>query len=130
MLVYLFLGVTAAFTPTRRFLALLALVIYSSYADRDVLSDIPFYTGAMLADLSLVLNDANFSGLPFFNSCTSLSPTDNSRWAILFFFISLYIGSYPPNSYEYATWSQQLDDFGRLIFPTNCLPPLQNVSNV
>jgi len=124
MLVYLFLGVTAAFTPTRRFLALFALVAYSTYTDRDVLSDLPFYTGALLADLSLVLNDQQFTGLPFFNTCTSLSPTGNSRWAILFFFIALYIGSYPPNSYEYATWSQQLNDFGRIIFPSSCTPSI------
>jgi hypothetical protein len=123
MMVYLFLGITAAFTPTRRFLCLSGIVAYSMYTDKDVLSDLPFYTGAMLADLSLVLNDQTFTSLPLFNACNGLSPTGNSRWAIVFAFVALYLGSYPPNSYEYATWSQQLNDLGRIIFSRNCIPP-------
>ena len=120
MLVYLVLSVTAAFTPTRRFLCLLGIVAYSIYTDRDVLSDLPFYTGAILADISLVLSDQNIGSLPLFNACSGLARGDNSRWAVVFALVALYIGSYPPNSYEEAAWSQQLNDLGRVIFPRHC----------
>jgi len=121
MLVYLVLGVTASFTPSRRFLCLLGIVAYSIYADSDVLSELPFYTGAILADISLVLSDENITSLPLFNTCNERR--GNSRWAIVLAFVALYIGSYPPNSYEQATWSQQLNDLGQVIFPSSCTPP-------
>jgi hypothetical protein len=120
MLVYLVLGVTASFTPTRRFLCLLGIVAYSIYADSDALSDLPFYIGAILADISLVLSDKNITILPLFTCCKE--PRGDSRWAIVFAFVALYIGSYPPNSYERATWSQQLYNLGQAIFPSTCTP--------
>ncbi len=127
MLVYLVLGVTASFTPARRFLCLLGIAAYSIYADSDVLSDLPFYTGAILADISLVLSDKNITILPLFNSCNE--PRGDSRWAIVSALVALYIGSYPPNSYDKATWSQQLYDLGQVIFPSTCTSRIRCPAN-
>jgi peptidoglycan/LPS O-acetylase OafA/YrhL len=122
MLVYLFLLVTAGFTPRNRVGALFALLGYSIYNNTDVLAEVPFYTGALLADLSLVLNEQTLA-LPSWNigpPCGSLYRTLRNHWPIIMFVIGLYIGSYPPNSPDLSVWSQQLYNLGLIIFPSSC----------
>jgi hypothetical protein len=125
MLVYLTLLVTAAFTPFRRCLILFVLTAYFIYCDVDVLLNIPFFTGALLADLSLVLN-SKAQTLPSWNIPT---PVTSFRlksillhhWPIILAFLALFIGSYPPDSPELAPWSQFLFEIAQFIFPATCI---------
>jgi hypothetical protein len=124
MIVYLVLLVTAGFTARNRVASLFGLLTYSIYNNTDVLAEVPFYTGALLADLSLVLNEQTLS-LPSWNigpPCGSLYRTLRSHWPIIMFVVGLYIGSYPPNSPDLSVWSQQLYNLGLMIFPTSCIP--------
>ena len=97
------------------------LTAYSIYCDVDVLLNVPFYAGALLADLSLVVNDTN-DGLPSWRSGsrTLVLSFLRQHWAIITAIVALFIGSYPPDSPEMAGWSNFMYRIGQMVFPPYC----------
>lgn len=120
-IIYLALAVTSTFTPFYRIASFFALIAYSAYCDDDVLANVPFYIGAILADLSLVLssNQSPPSG-PWGKGLGGLL---RKHWPIILAVFSLFIGSYPPDSPELSSWSRCLRDIGSRIFPEECCAP-------
>lgn len=121
MIVFLVLVITASFTPYMRTAVFLFLTAYSVYADTDVLANIPFFTGALLADLSLIAD--NTPVLPVWNleCCGRRVGGIKVHWPILVFLIGLFLGSYPPNSHEMRWWSEALFQIGESLFPSDCM---------
>lgn len=121
MMIYLALTVTASFTPINRCLVLFGLIAYATWVDIDVLGLVPFYTGALLADMSIVLN-SNCSAISSFGNlfCTGRLRLIKTYWPIALSIVALYFASYPPSDHEFATWSENLHQFGLTIFPDSC----------
>lgn len=88
MLLFLGLLATASCTPIARTILLLALTAYF-YEAGDILSGFLFYSGALLADLSLCL------------------PEIKKRWSAALTVLSLFLASYP-NEPERAAYSRFL----------------------
>ena len=115
MMVYLALIVTASFTSFYRRIVFLILISYAIYFG-DLMGEIPFYTGALLADLSLYLNSQRNS-----------EPTHVARflsvrncWPMAVVFFGLFLASYPPNSPELAGWSMTMYQVGTHILNSEC----------
>ena len=128
MMVFLILIVTASFTPRHRAATFFFLIAYSMYADADVLLNIPFFVGALLADLSIVCDNSPI--LPIWNvECFGRRVAGvRVHWPILVFVLGLFFGSYPPNSYEQRSWSTMLHGFKEVVLPEACkyLSPLSD----
>ena len=127
MMVYLALVATSGLTSFYRTAVLFGLLFFSIYNDDDVLLNIPFFTGALLADLSLVLSNAT---APIIHSSPRSIKLGGVRiqlhripWPLIIFGFAMFFGSYPPDSYEMAHWSQFLFNFGQIIFPYGCTSP-------
>ena len=118
MLIYLALIATAAFTPFYRAATLIILTAYFIYCG-DLLAEIPFFTGALLADLSLLIKDDNFPLLPV--NFAPRSPSVKKYWPIVVGLFGLIIGSYPPNSPELSSWSIFLTQAGYMFFHPACI---------
>ena len=125
MLVYLILVVTASFTPYYRCLVFVVLLAYSIYLG-DLLGEIPFYTGALLADLAIILQKDSVSTRPRLSGQYSWI---KGYWPIALALLALYISSYPTNNAHLAGWSRFLTDLGTTIFHPKCNYPL-NYSTV
>jgi hypothetical protein len=119
ILVYITLIVTCTFPPFSRAAIFFFLTAYSFYWNPDVLADIPFYTGALLADLSLILAQ-NASSPAWSTRSTGPFARLRSHWPNILAFIGLIIASYPPDSAELAGWSQSMQNLGEIVFPTGC----------
>jgi len=126
MMVFLVLIVTASFTPRNRAVTFFFLIAYSMYADTDILLNIPFFTGALLADLSLIAENSPI--LPIWNveMCGKRVANVKVRWPILLFIVGLFLGSYPPNSYEMRMWSTFLHRLKDSLLPADCKLSLGN----
>jgi hypothetical protein len=120
LMCYLVLIITASFTPYWRCVVFIVLLSWSVYWG-DLLAEIPFYTGALLADMSIVLSKAN--------SSVSTAP---SRFAHLRQFsplatslglLGLMICSYPTNNAEMAGWSRFMTRLGERILHSQCPRP-------
>ena len=114
MMVYLALSVTASFTSFGRRTVILILIAYAVYSG-DLLVQIPFYTGTLLADLALSLESEASS-----NEFRTPTPSVNRAWPIVLTIFALFLASYPPNSPEMAGWSQFLFQIGTHIFHPAC----------
>lgn len=113
-LVYLALVVTASFTPAHRIAAFSFLIAYSIYGG-DLLAEIPFFTGTLLADLALVLqNDMTVS-------TTSMKNRFSKYWPEILGFVALFIASYPTNSPELAAWSRFMIRIGEKVLHPDCI---------
>lgn len=119
MSVYLALGTTSAFTPAARRAVFIILTTYSLFYG-DFLGDVPFYTGALLADLSLHLKSKTISQpLSSLESGShGLISIVKGYWAITMAIFALFLGSYPPDSPERAPWSQSLHRMAYSVNPT------------
>lgn len=120
MVLFLLLTITAAFTTyTRRlvFYIVLALGIYNG----DLLGEIPFFSGALLADLSLYLNSVDASTAPSWSHKFPKFVRD--YWPIAMAIFGLFIGSYPAVGPENSRWSQLLTDVGVALFHPSCIHP-------
>jgi len=119
MMMFLTLVATASFTNAGRRAVFLILICHAIWAG-DLLGEIPFYTGTLLADLAISLNLHH-------SSPTDATPLVSFRriWTSLVVVFALFIASYPPNSPEMAGWSRFLTwQIGVHIFPTECIPPV------
>jgi hypothetical protein len=95
---YLVLIVTADFTPLwRRAVLFLILLTWSIYWG-DLLAEIPFYIGALLAHMSIVLSQKSNTVLTAASHYERLQ----KYWAVALGILGLFIGSYPPNWAELA----------------------------
>ena len=114
------LVVTVAFTPFYRVATLVFVTAFFAYCG-DLLAEIPFFTGALLADMSLLIKDDTFPLLPL--SLDTRSPTIRKYWPIAVGLFGLVIGSYPPNSPELSQWSIFLTKVGYTFFHPHCTAP-------
>jgi hypothetical protein len=125
MLVYLALVVTAAYTPSCRAACLIAITAYCIYLDTDVLANVPFFAGTLLADLSLVVSNNNTHSLGSLGGFRLglIRSYLRHHWAIFVFIVGLFFGSFPPDGAEIAVWSRFLITIGQpflhgCIFPS------------
>jgi peptidoglycan/LPS O-acetylase OafA/YrhL len=121
-MIYFLIVVTSSFTTFNRNLLIWFLFAYCWYVDVDVLIDLPFLTGALLADLSLSLA-ANNGRVPSVKINGPLRHVRN-HWAMILFIFSLLVASYPPSDYEMRPWSLFMHQVGQKIFPRDCIHPL------
>ena len=121
-LVYLALVVTASFTPAHRVAAFTFLIAYSIYAG-DLLAEIPFFTGTLLADLALVLQNDKMV------STTSMKNRFSKYWPEILGFVALLIASYPTNSPELAAWSRFMIRIGEKVLHPDCIVSFQCKAN-
>ena len=115
MMVYLALIVTASFTPLYRRVVFLVLISYAIYFG-DLMGEIPFYTGTLLADLSLYLNSQRNNAEPQVLRFISI----RNCWPMAVAFFGLFLASYPPNSPELAGWSMNMYQIGTRILNSSC----------
>lgn len=115
LLVYFTLVITAAFTPLFRRAVFVVLLAYSVYCG-DLLGESPFYIGALLADLSIVLS----------TNMSPIAPITRARarwqkyWPIALATFALYISSYPTNNPQLAGWSRSLIRLGHAVLHPQC----------
>lgn len=119
ILVYLAIIVSASFTPSARVATFLGLTLYSVWFG-DFLADIPFYAGALLADLSLVLaSSASQNTVSSWNTGPRFRGIKNTLPMALGLF-GLFLGSYPPDATEMSSWSIFITNLGLAVFPSDC----------
>jgi hypothetical protein len=120
MIVFLVLVVTASFTPRNRVFSFFFLIAYSMYSDSDVLINIPFFVGALLADLALICDNTPI--LPYWNldCCGRKVAGFQVHWPIMIFLLGLFFGGYPPNHYHERSWSVFLHDLKETLLPEEC----------
>ena len=116
LMVYLAPSVTASFTSFGRRTVILILIAYAVYFG-DLLGQIPFYTGTLLADLAL---SSSLESEASSNEFRTPTPSVNRSWPIVLTIFALFLASYPPNSEEMAGWSQFLFQIGTHIFHPAC----------
>lgn len=95
---YLVLIVTADFTPLWRPAVLFLILLTWSIYWGDLLAEIPFYIGALLAHMSIVLSQKSNTVLTAASHYERLQ----KYWAVALGILGLFIGSYPPNWAELA----------------------------
>jgi hypothetical protein len=118
LLVYFTLVITAAFTPFYRRAVVVILLAYSIYCG-DLLGEIPFYTGTLLADLSITLSaNKNASTAP-----SAAWAKWQKYWPIVLAIFALYISSYPSNNPQLAGWSRFLVQMGYALLHSECTLP-------
>lgn len=121
MMVYLSLVATSTFTSTWRVATYILLTVYSSLWG-NLLGDIPFYSGVLLADLSLVINSKSQTVT---GSVHGFLGHLRNNWVMVLAFFALFISSYPPEGgVELHAWSRLLASWGYMFFPSNCIVPL------
>jgi hypothetical protein len=113
-LVYLTLVVTGSFTPFYRRVVFMIILSYTIYLG-DLLGENPFFFGALLADLSLSLQNKSVS------ASTSKSSNFQNYWPVALAIFGLYISSYPTNNAHLAGWSRFLTDVAHIIFHPDCI---------
>jgi len=123
MVIYLVLVITSSFTPFWRNTTIV-LLLANSIWDGDILGEIPFYTGALLADISLLLSSSESSptSSPRWNGL--LPQFVRKYWAITLGLFGGFLASYPPDSPESAAWSRFLRRIGPSILNSSCIYPL------
>jgi peptidoglycan/LPS O-acetylase OafA/YrhL len=117
MMLFLLLTITAAFTTYTRRLIFYIVLAYGFY-NGDLLGEIPFFSGALLADLSLYLNSADAATAPSWSN--KFPKFIRDYWAIAMAIFGLTIGSYPAFVPENSWWSRRLTDVGVALFHPNC----------
>jgi hypothetical protein len=120
MMLFLLLTITAAFTTYTRRLIFYIVLAYGFY-NGDLLGEIPFFSGALLADLSLYLNSADASTAQSWSH--KFPKFIQDYWPIAMAIFGLTIGSYPAIAPENAWWSRRLTDIGEALFHPNCNSP-------
>ena len=116
---YLVLIVTASFTPYWRRTVFIILLSWSVYWG-DLLAEIPFYTGALLADMSIVLSKVR--SIPVSTTAPRFERL-YKHWAMALGIFGLFICSYPSNNADLAGWSRAMIRIGNLILHPQCSSP-------
>jgi hypothetical protein len=123
MAVYLTLLVAMDFTTASRCATFLFLIIFSSSYGDQLLEGTLFYTGALLAELSLLHSFSHTIASPrtsshrFYFRVVRIK----SYWPIILALFALFISSYPYNGAELMSYSRFLFRCGEIIFPSNCM---------
>jgi hypothetical protein len=118
-LVFLVLFVTLDFDPLYRRSAFVLLSMYAIYCG-DLLGEVPFYAGALLADMSLVIKSYENSPLMSSRGIAILPRRFQSikhLWPTAVALFALFVGSFPRDSPEQAGWATFLNDVAGTIFP-------------
>lgn len=118
MLVYLILVITASFTPVYRCTIVIILLMYSVYLG-DLMGEIPFYFGVLMAELSLFLSQETVATSP-----PIFSGRYSKNWPIMMAVFALLLSSYPTNHADLAAWSRFMTRLGARIFHPHCISPL------
>ena len=126
-MVYLWIIVTASFTPYYRRSVFIVLILYSLYFG-DLLGEIPFYVGTLLADLSLVLNSESYKNSPTWEVGRQMNIVKN-YWPITLAIFALAIGSFPAEHPGRASWSRFLMRVGARLFHPNCTFPIDYIAD-
>ena len=122
--VYLALVVTVGFTPFTRVMSFFAIIAYSIYCDVDTLLNLPFFSGVLLADLSLVLAGTDSSSSSSYKGFSGrLGRCLN--WRVALGLVGLFIGSYPPDAPELSAWARFITRVGEPFLRSDCIQPLQ-----
>ena len=122
LLVFLVLGVTASHTKfCRRWILFLSALYY--FNSGDFISSFCFFSGALLADLSLTLR-ANASNSNTSDAVPSHHPRLRFRrhisyWPIALAMFALFLGTMPPENENYRPYSRFIYTF----FETHIVPP-------
>lgn len=117
LMCYLVLIITASFTPYWRCAVFVVLLSWSVYWG-DLLAEIPFYTGALLADMSILLSKANSSVSAAPSRLRQFTPIATSLGIL-----GLMICSYPTNNAEMAGWSRFMTRLGERVLHSQCTRP-------
>jgi peptidoglycan/LPS O-acetylase OafA/YrhL len=104
---YVLLLATVRARPRYRMLIFCGL-IWFSWMRKAIYAGLPIFTGALLAEISVIPRIINFS--------TSRRLICRLPPFFLFIF-SCYIMSYPVNHPEWTSWSHALDVLGKALFP-------------
>jgi hypothetical protein len=115
LLVYFTLVITAAFTAFFRRAVFGVLLAYSIYCG-DLLGESPFYIGALLADLSIVLSSNKGPTAPV----SQRRARWQKYWPIGLAILALYLSSYPTNNPQLAGWSRSLMSLGYAVLHPQC----------
>jgi len=90
----------------------------------DLFEGTPFYTGTLLAELSLLYSSSTPA-----SSLRASSQRFHFRfcnlkgsWPIALALFALFLGSYPYNSPELKSYSRFLTYVGEVLFPSHCNP--------
>jgi hypothetical protein len=109
MVVFLVLTVTASCKPIWRRIILVSLACYYFKA-AYFLCQFMFISGALLAEVSLVMNATNTGGAklptPYTQEATLLRRWTWEYWPLLTAGVGLFLGSMPPICQTYARWSR------------------------
>jgi hypothetical protein len=131
MMLFLLLTITAAFTTYTRRLLFYIVIAYGVY-NGDLLGEIPFFSGALLADLSLYLNSPDASTGPSWSVRHNIPKFVRDYWPLALAIFGAMIGSYPAVAPETAAWSRFLTEVGNRIFHPHCnghkTPPVEEFS--
>lgn len=120
LFVFLTLIITVTFSPFYRCIAFLLLIGYSMYCS-DLLAEIPFYLGTLLADLSLIIGKNNLSTSPSFSLGRFRAVKE--YWPITLALFALFLAGYPSDSPDNATWTHILSLFADAYFPSSRMHP-------
>ena len=118
-LVFLVLFITLDFDPLYRRAAFVILSMYAMFC-HDLLGEVPFYAGALLADMALVIKSNENSSILSSRKIGLLSRRFGSvrhLWPMSVALFALYISSCPHDSQELAGWSALLWRIAPRIFP-------------
>jgi len=117
MLVYLALVVTSAFTPFYRCAVFVFLTANSLWCG-DILGEVPFYTGVLLADMSLLLNDEPLVSPRWVGPRLQRV---QKYWPFILALFGLFLASYPPVDPDLSGWSRFLTRVGHRILHSDCI---------
>jgi hypothetical protein len=115
VIVYLAILVTCGFTPSCRLAIFLILMAFSVYCG-EFLADMPFYTGALLADLAIVIGNPNANT----SAASSRFRFIKNYWPITLGLFGLILGSYPPDGTDLSAWSRALTRLANVSLPYGC----------
>ena len=126
MLIYIILIITSRFsTVWRRFVFSFFAVYY--YYVGAIPNELPFVFGAILADLSLDLQNQNHHTSKLRNehplSLPNILQPFKNGWPLFLIVIGLFVGSYPVLDVERTQWSNFLAILANNLFPRSGTPP-------
>jgi len=110
MLVFLALTITAGFTPLwRRAIFILTTLYYFESESDQYKSIFCFFSGALLADVSLMLRGHGPQGLHRVSRNTPhWFDVVSAHWPVALFLFALLLGSSPPQDQDFAFYSRAI----------------------
>jgi hypothetical protein len=117
MSLYTTLIATSNFTPFWRCASLVIMDAFSLYTPDTFYSGACFFTGGILADLSIALENSRSSSAVQQVRLRRLIEPVKFCWPIILAVFALYVGSYPEEHEDHAAWSQHLHQWGDYYAP-------------